>query len=52
MKVDGIARRVFAMPLSRPSYPPGACRYTNREMLIMTCRTDARTPRVVSAEAM
>lgn len=30
----------FAMPLVSPSYPPGPYRYTNREHLIITYRTD------------
>jgi len=30
----------FAMPLVSPSYPPGPYRYTNREHLVVTYRTD------------
>jgi len=30
----------FAMPMVSPSYPPGPYRYTNREHLIVTYRTD------------
>jgi acetoacetate decarboxylase len=40
VKVDEVQKRAFAMPLSRPSYPPGPYRYTNREMLIIAYRTD------------
>jgi len=30
----------FAMPLTSPSYPPGPYRFTNREHLVITYRTD------------
>jgi acetoacetate decarboxylase len=35
-----ISANAFAMPYARPSYPRGPYRYTNREHLIITYRTD------------
>jgi acetoacetate decarboxylase len=35
-----VAECAFAMPLTSPSYPRGPYRYTNREHLIVTYRTD------------
>jgi len=37
---DEIRRRAFAMPLTSPAYPPGPYRFTNREFMIITYRTD------------
>jgi acetoacetate decarboxylase len=52
MKVEDVRRRAFAMPLSRPSYPPGPYRYTNREMLIITYRTDPEALRAAVPEPL
>ena len=52
MKADDVRRRAFAMPLTRPSYPPGPYRYTNREMLIFTYRTDAEALRAAVPEPL
>jgi acetoacetate decarboxylase len=52
MKVDDVVRRTFAMPLSRPSCPPGPYRYTNWEMLIITYRTDADALRAAVPEPL
>jgi len=52
MKVDDLRRRAFAMPLSCPSYPPGPYRYTNREMLIITYRTDVDALRAAVPEPL
>lgn len=40
MTEDEVRRRAFAMPLTSPAYPPGPYRFTDREYLIVTYRTD------------
>jgi acetoacetate decarboxylase len=40
MTEDDVREQAFAMPLSSPAYPPGPYRFTNREYLIVTYRTD------------
>jgi acetoacetate decarboxylase len=40
MTEDDVRLQAFAMPLSSPAYPPGRYRFTNREYLIVTYRTD------------
>lgn len=37
---DKIAKTAFAMPFTSPAYPRGPYRFTNREFLIITYRTD------------
>lgn len=40
MGSSGVIESAFAMPLTSPSYPRGPYRFTNREHLIVTYRTD------------
>lgn len=40
MDIAEVKRRAFAMPLTSPAFPPGPYRFTNREYLIITYRTD------------
>ncbi|MFC5842735.1 acetoacetate decarboxylase [Aminobacter ciceronei] len=40
MEASEVKARAFAMPLSSPSYPRGPYRFTDREHLIVTYRTD------------
>lgn len=40
MKASDAIERAFAMPFSSPSYPRGPYRFTDREHLIVTYRTD------------
>ena len=39
MKIADVRRSAFAMPLTRPTYPPGPYRFVNREYLIISYRT-------------
>jgi acetoacetate decarboxylase len=39
MKIADVRRTAFAMPLTRPTYPPGPYRFVDREYLIITYRT-------------
>jgi acetoacetate decarboxylase len=39
MKIDDVRRTAFAMPLTRPTYPPGPYRFVDREYLIISYRT-------------
>jgi acetoacetate decarboxylase len=52
MLENEIPRRAFAMPLTNPAYPPGPYRFTNREYLIITYRTDAAKLREVVPEPL
>ncbi len=52
MKIDDIAARAFAMPLTSPSYPRGPYRFVNREYLIFTYRTDPEALRAVTPEPL
>jgi acetoacetate decarboxylase len=40
VKIEDVRARAFAMPLNHPAYPPGPYRFTNREYLVITYRTD------------
>ena len=40
MKIADVKANAFAMPLTSPAFPPGPYRFTNREYLIITYRTD------------
>ncbi len=40
MKIDDVRRSAYSMPLTNPSFPPGPCRFFNREFLVITYRTD------------
>jgi acetoacetate decarboxylase len=39
MKIADVRRTAFAMPLTRPTFPPGPYRFVNREYLIISYRT-------------
>lgn len=41
LEASELKERAFAMPLSSPSYPRGPYRFTDREHLIVTYRTDS-----------
>ncbi len=47
MTENDVLRRAFAMPLTSPAFPPGPYRYTQREFLVITYRTDADALRAV-----
>jgi acetoacetate decarboxylase len=36
MKVDGVRKRAFAMPLTSPAFPPGPYRFVDREYRILS----------------
>ena len=40
MRECDVRECTFAMPLTSPAYPPGPCRFVNREFLIIAYRTD------------
>jgi acetoacetate decarboxylase len=40
MDIANVAKTAFAMPLTSPSFARGPYRYTNRELLVITYRTD------------
>jgi acetoacetate decarboxylase len=52
MLENEVLERAFAMPLTNPAYPPGPYRFTNREYLIITYRTDAAKLREVVPEPL
>jgi acetoacetate decarboxylase len=52
MTEEDIRKRAFAMPLTRPAYPPGPYRFVNREYLIITYRTDPERLRAIVPEPL
>jgi acetoacetate decarboxylase len=52
MTIDDVRRRAFAMPLTRPAFPPGPYRFVNREFLIVTYRTDPDALRALVPEPL
>ncbi|HTP60898.1 MAG TPA: acetoacetate decarboxylase [Burkholderiales bacterium] len=40
MNIAGVRRNAFAMPLTSPAFPRGPYRFTDREFLVITYRTD------------
>jgi acetoacetate decarboxylase len=52
MKEADVRARAYAMPLTNPAYPPGPYRFTDREFLIITYRTDAGKLRAVVPEPL
>jgi acetoacetate decarboxylase len=52
VKLEDIASRAFAMPLTNPSYPPGPYRFVNREYLVISYRTDPDALRAVVPEPL
>jgi acetoacetate decarboxylase len=49
---DDVRRRAFAMPLTNPAFPPGPYRFTDREYLIITYRTDPAKLREIVPEPL
>ena len=47
MKLQDVKAHAFAMPLTSPAYPPGPYRFTHREFLVITYRTDMDALRAV-----
>jgi acetoacetate decarboxylase len=47
MTEEDIRKRAFAMPLTNPAFPPGPYRFTDREYLIITYRTDPERLRAI-----
>ena len=52
MKEQDVRGRAFAMPLTSPAYPVGPYRFTNREYLIITYRTDPEKLRAIVPEPL
>lgn len=52
MKIEDVRRTAFAMPLTSPAFPPGPYRFTHREFLIVTYRTDPDALRAVVPEPL
>jgi len=52
MKIKGVKRRAFAMPLTNPSYPPGPYRFIDREFFVITYRTDPEILRTLVPEPL
>ncbi len=52
MNIADVRKTAFAMPLTRPSYPPGPYRFVNREYLIITYRTDMSALEAVVPEPL
>jgi acetoacetate decarboxylase len=52
MNIESIRANAFAMPLTSPAFPRGPYRFTNREFLIITYRTDLDALRAVVPEPL
>src|SRR4029079_18066101 len=52
MTEDEIRRNAFAMPFTSSAYPPGPYRFSNREYLIITYRTDPERLRAIVPEPL
>ena len=52
MKIEDVKASAFAMPLTSPAFPRGPYRFTNREYLIITYRTDIDALRAVVPEPL
>jgi acetoacetate decarboxylase len=52
MNASDVRKNAFSMPLTSPSYPPGPYRFSNREYLIITYRTDPDALRAVVPEPL
>jgi acetoacetate decarboxylase len=52
MKLADIRRKAFAMPLTSPAFPPGPYRFTKREFLVITYRTDMDALRAIVPEPL
>ncbi len=52
MKIADVRANAFAMPLTSPAFPRGPYRFTNREFLVITYRTDMDALRAVVPEPL
>lgn len=52
MKIEDIKANAFAMPFTSPAFPRGPYRFTQREFLIITYRTDRDALRAVVPEPL
>lgn len=52
MNIADIKRNAFAMPLTSPAFPRGPYRFSNREFLVITYRTDPDALRAVVPEPL
>jgi acetoacetate decarboxylase len=52
MKIADVTANAFSMPLTSPAFPRGPYRFTNREYLIITYRTDLDALRAVVPEPL
>ena len=52
MKISDVTSRAFAMPLTSPLFPPGPYRFTDREFMTITYRTDPQALRAVVPEPL
>ena len=52
MKIADVKANAFAMPLTSPAFPPGPYRFTNREFMVITYRTDMDALRAVVPEPL
>jgi acetoacetate decarboxylase len=52
MNIADVRRNAFAMPLTSPAFPPGPYRFTNREFLVVTYRTDLDALRAIVPEPL
>ena len=52
MNIADVKRNAFAMPLSSPAFPRGPYRFSNREFLVITYRTDPDALRAVVPEPL
>jgi acetoacetate decarboxylase len=52
VKIAEVRKRAFAMPLTKPSYPPAPYHFYDREYVIITYRTDAAALEAVVPEPL
>lgn len=52
MKIADVKSTAFAMPLTSPAFPRGPYRFSNREFLVITYRTDLDALRTVVPEPL
>ena len=52
MKIEDVKKTAYAMPLTNPAFPRGPYRFTDREYVIITYRTDPERLRAVVPEPL
>lgn len=52
MNISDVRATAFAMPLTSPAFPRGPYRFSNREFLVITYRTDPDALRAVVPEPL